>query len=286
MNTIRFMRWLALSVILQAALLGHAPAQVETTSATASPNKQARQEKESVTSFGGKDWAALVVSVLALTVSALSFFQKIGETSQTRRKQLTDVLQKLSDLNTEIEKFRSLKDKKDYPVNYTGLIDDQRRFLVRQAAYISRAIKGLVSPYEYLVMAGVFDGINDLDEAERFFKIASTAKHAFDRGVALRGYARFLFLLARQAEARDLFQKSIDSFNGETDRHKGYRGVTYERWAILESEWSHLDEAAKRFTSALAEFQSISNPLRRESEVARLKQTVLPYLKLPDGTQF
>jgi hypothetical protein len=80
-----------------------------------------------------RDWITLVASFLALMFSLLGYFQKNRETKQALRKQLTDTLKELSELNLKDATFRSLEDKKNYPPNYIGLLADQRRFFVRQA---------------------------------------------------------------------------------------------------------------------------------------------------------
>jgi hypothetical protein len=272
----RFSRLFAFFIVLYAVLLADACAQTETAlpSSTAS-NKEGKQTTSFFKSFEPKDWLSFAASGAALVFSLLSFFQKRSETSQARRKQLTDVLQKLSDLSTEIAKFKSLEKKEGYPPNYPNLINDQRRFLVRQAAYISQSIRRLVSPYEYLVMAGAFDEINDVEEAERFYKIASKAKHSFDRGIAVRAYARFLFLQGNETDARQNFKNAV-SLVGETDRHKIYRGDTYERWAILEEEWSNADETKKLLKLALAEYGTLKHPNRRRVEVKRIEEKLGP----------
>jgi tetratricopeptide (TPR) repeat protein len=187
--------------------------------------------------FEAKDWVTLGASLSAFIFALISYRQKASEASQARRKQLTDVLQKLSDLNTEMAKFRAAKE--GYPSNYIAFINDQRRFLLRQAAYISRSIGRLVSPYEYLLIATASDDLNYVEEAERYFKLATGAKYSIDRAIAVRGYARFLFRQGNPEEARKNFKQALDSFTGETDRHKFYRGETYERWATEEREWSN-----------------------------------------------
>jgi hypothetical protein len=164
----RFRRLLAFFIVLHVVLLSDACAQTETALPSSTPSD--REGKQTTRFFKSlelrttnffnslepKDRVSFAASGSALVFSLLSFFQKRSETSQARRKQLTDVLQKLSDLNTERAKFKSLEKKEGYPPNYSNLIDDQRRFLVRQAAYISQNVRRFVSPYEYLVMAGAF----------------------------------------------------------------------------------------------------------------------------------
>ena len=57
--------------------------------------------------FEPKDWVTLLASISALFFSIITYRQKIKETENAFRKQLTEILEKLSNLNTEISKYRS-----------------------------------------------------------------------------------------------------------------------------------------------------------------------------------
>src|SRR5262249_2086476 len=197
---------------------------------------------EFFTTLQPKDWLTLAASLSAFVVSILSFRQKSAESRLALRKQLTDLLEKLTDLNTEVAKFRA--NKKDYPPNYPGLLNDQRRFLARQAVFIAGQIAQLVSPYEYLVLAGSFDDINDWSQSEHYFHLAiATASNPLDRGIAIGGYGRYLYGHGRVDDARKQYSSAIQCFQGDSDRIRVFRADTYERWAGHEREWSGPAEA-------------------------------------------
>jgi tetratricopeptide (TPR) repeat protein len=223
-----------------------------------------------------KDWITLVASTAALVVSLLGYGQRSAEGRIALRKQLTDILQKLADLNTQADTFRALEGKAkrdDYPPNYLGLIGDQRRFLVRQAEFLSRKIRKMVSPYECILIAGTFDQIDDTSQAEQFYARAiSEADNALDRGMARRGYARYLFSRGQLDEARKQYEFAVQTFAGETDHWRFYRGNTYERWAAHEREWLEHDRAEQQMGLAIAEFEALENPRRRAYETRRLRQ--------------
>jgi hypothetical protein len=222
--------------------------------------------------FDPKDWITLTASLLAILLSILSFRQRTGEGRLALRKQLTDLLEKLTELNTEIAKFRHLRSKKDeYPPNYDRLLNDQRRFLVRQAAFVASQIKDMISPYEYLVMAGAFDGVDDAFQAERYYQLAtSNADDPLDRGIAVRGYARYLFIHGRTEEGRTQFIKAVECFNGESDLLHHYRADTYERWANQERDWSSEVEVNRLLEQASTEYGKLNNPTRRKYETERV----------------
>jgi tetratricopeptide (TPR) repeat protein len=219
-----------------------------------------------------KDWTTLVVSTFALVFSIFSLRQKAGEARLARREQLTDLLQKLSELNTEVSTYRALREAKkdEYPPNYVGLINDQRRFLVRQAAFVAAKIKRLVSPYEYLIIAGGFDSIDDTYQAEYFYQLASKTKDQIDRGIAIRGYGRYLFNRGRTEEARQYYSRALEAFKGDSDHLRHARGDTYERWAAHEREWGHPTEGDSLLEHAIAEYTTLTNPSRKSYETARV----------------
>lgn len=228
---------------------------------------------EVVSHFAIKDWITFTASAFALFISILSFRQKASESRLALRKQLTDLFEKLTSLNTEFAKFRA--DTDDYPPNYPGLLSDQRRFLVRQAAFIASKIRPLVSPFEYLLLAGGHDDINDWSQAEHFFRLAiSTASDAIDRGIATRGYGRYLYGHGRLDEARDRFAEALKSFEGAADRVRVFRADTLERWAGHEREWANDKEANRLLEEAIAEYRQLEHPVRRRNEIERVEAVI------------
>jgi len=226
------------------------------------------------TKFEPKDWITLSASAIAILLSVLSFRQKSGEGRLALRKQLTDILEKLTELNMEIAKFAYFRlEKSDYPPNYGRLLNDQRRFLVRQASFVASKIKDIVSPYEYLVIAGAFDGVDDVSQAEHYFQLAiSNSTDLLDRGIASRSYARFLFSQGSVDEAKKQYEKAVKCFSVESDRFHHYRGDTYERWANVAKDWSSEAEVNDLIEKASIEYGKLKNPRRREQEVERVRE--------------
>jgi hypothetical protein len=222
-----------------------------------------------------KDWITLLVSSSALVVSIASFLQKTRENRLALRKQLTDLLEKLTDLNVEAGKFRASKD--SYPSNYLGLLNDQRRFLIRQASSIVNQIKDLVSPFEYLLIAGGFDEIDD-PQSTTFFELAiSSARNPVEQGIAIRGYDRYLFSHGQLDEARRRYKQAIVAFTGTSDRLCVYRTDTLERWPAHEREWHFPDEANVLLDRAIRECDTLSNPTRRKRDIERLQDLLKGY---------
>jgi len=221
-----------------------------------------------------KDWITLIASLSAFAFSLLSYWQKSAEGKIGLRKQLTDLIEKLTDISTEAAKYFGLpmsKREADYPPNYVRLKNDQRRFMVRQAEFLSRRIRRLVSPYEHLVIAGAFDSIDDTVRAEEFYQRASRAKDLLDRGIAIRGYARYLFNRGRPSEGRQKYKEAVRVFAGESDYLRMYRADTYERWASQEREWGDPTASLQLLRHAIEEYSRLDNPSRRDHEVGRVE---------------
>lgn len=228
-----------------------------------------------------KDWITLCSALAAFVISALSYFSKSKENRLSLRKQLTDVLEKITELNLEAVRSRGSGENEGYPEEYRRLLNDQRRFLVRQAAHLIGEISYLVSPYEYGLTANAFQAIDEVDQAEKFFNLAvKRAKSRLDRGIILRQYVRFLYSQGRVEEARTQMPVVLDCFTGESDLSHYYRADTYERWSRHEQDWSDLVLAKNHLEEALREYKQIKMPSRRDTETRRV-QGILTTLDNP-----
>jgi tetratricopeptide (TPR) repeat protein len=222
-----------------------------------------------------KDWITLTASTFALLISVLSFWQRSAESRLAQRKQLTDLCEKLTLLNTEAAKARDKP--ADYPPGYTGLLNDQRRFFVRQAAYLAARIDKLVTPFEYMLLAGGHDDINDWSQAEQFFEMAKkTAGNPIDRGLATRSYARYLFGHGQTDDARKEFDEALNCFAGSADRIRVFRADTLIRWAEHEKEWTGNIEAVRLLERAEHEYEQLNNGVQRVREVERVRGLISP----------
>ena len=224
--------------------------------------------------FERRDWLTLLASSAALSVSLLTYVQRSRAGHMALRKQLTDLLQKLTDLTLQAETYRALEGKprfEEFPRNYLLLLNDQRRFLVRQAEFIAREIGALVSPYEYLLIAEAFTAVDDATQAERYYqKAVDSAGTPMDRGIALRQHAHFLGRHGRADEARIQYAGAIAAVAGDTDEVRICRAHTYARWARAEAEWGNPQEEATSLAAAEAAISTIANARRRVHEQARL----------------
>jgi tetratricopeptide (TPR) repeat protein len=216
-----------------------------------------------------KDTVTLVASIIALVFSIITLYQKKLDKNAAMRKQLTDTLEKLTMLNIENEKFNI--DKTGFPTNYAGLLNDQRRFFVRQAAAIAKEITGLVYPFEWSIIAWSYNRIDETEEAGEFFQLAmKNAKTAIDKGLANRSYAVFLSQEKSREDAAPYFTKALKELAGNNDRLISYRAETYKRWAnTFEKNTKTLYNSF--LLKAIEELRSLANKQRSEAEIATLE---------------
>ncbi len=229
-----------------------------------------------------KDTITTTFSVAAFAVSMVSIIQKVLETRQTRRKQLTDVLKELSELNLKNATFQSLENRDGYPQNYTALIGDQRRFFVRQAAGLSDLLGNkFVSSHEKNLIAITFAELDYFEEASRFFRSAAEyCPPGVERGLALRNLARFLYMRGTFDEGQQRYETAISAFQSIGDASAYYRTTTYYRWAEAARDFKR-DHPQALWASdrAIEEANRIKNEKRKGEEIGRidvLRQTLQP----------
>jgi hypothetical protein len=97
------------------------------------------------------------------------------ERAKMRCENNTDTLQKLSDLKFDTAKFLALpeEEKRKLPQDYITLINEQRRFLVRQGTHLVELVPKLVSRFEYLLLADGSNVIDEVDQANYFYQQAT-----------------------------------------------------------------------------------------------------------------
>ncbi len=196
--------------------------------------------------------------------------RKKGEAKGAIRKQLTDIIEKLHDVNIENAKANDKKLGEQYPRNYGRLLSDQRRFLVRQAKYNAEQIPKLVSPYELMVIAVGLEEIDDAPEAEKWFrKAVSKAFNEFDEIIIRRQFGRALFRVGQIDDARKQFQLASEVRKGTTDRQIIYNGDTFERWGGLEADYGSRTKARDLMQLAELEYKKIGANWLRKRQLDR-----------------
>lgn len=183
---------------------------------------------------------AIALAATSLVIAWLAHRRSRRDARHAVRKQLSDTVQKLLDLNTETARLELAPDQQ--PRNSGGLIGDQRRFHARQAQSLFRHLGKDVSTWEYLLVGRAFADLTEPAVAEAMFKRAIRGgKSRIEDATALRGYARFLFQVGEHERARKTIRKAVARL-GERARTAFEVGFTYESWAGF--EWQFGDQAA------------------------------------------
>src|SRR5262249_17341163 len=214
-----------------------------------------------------RDYIATSAATIVFIIGIFTFTQKRTEFKSTLRKQLTEYIAKIHDLNVEQGKSRAPNKKGDYPPDFNRLIMDQKRFVARQMDYLANKIPNMVTPYEWMVIATSLDDIGDLDQAEKYFKNAflSHSRNDFEKIILARQYASFLFRNSRIEDGRRLFSFAVNLITGNVPRHIIYRADTFERWARAEADFGD-----RKAVSALLDLaQTAYARLRNSSEKDR-----------------
>jgi tetratricopeptide (TPR) repeat protein len=225
-------------------------------------------------SFQAKDWLTLTGTIVALLFSSLSYYQKRNETFWSTRRELSDTLRRIGELNVEVAKLRVAADQSS---NYAGLLNDQRRYLVRQASELAHRIRSAVTTSEYLIIAWGFDAIDDVVNADVYFRKAiETPTEQYEHGLAMRSYARFLESNHENERSREYYDKAMLEFAGDNDRATFYRADTYTRRAEALRNRGATDDAAGLFAAARAEYAKLRNSENKERLIGKLKRIENP----------
>lgn len=209
----------------------------------------------------------IIISFISLVVSTIAIIitlhQKKYEIERTLRNQITEVIEKLVSVALEHDKiwFDSGKLKNDPQQQaLRARLNDQRRFLVRQAVYLIKQKPKLISDIEYLTVAEAFSHLRDYALADIYWKKAIQASpDDYYKSTNLRNYARFVFSQSSPEMGRQLYQESLSLLSKNSDRDRYLKGETYQRWALMESEFGFLGEAERLFDLSKVTFEKIGD---------------------------
>jgi tetratricopeptide (TPR) repeat protein len=208
-----------------------------------------------------RDYIATSAATIVFIIGLFTFTQKRTEFKSTLRKQLTEYIAKIHELNIEQGKSRAPNKKGDYPADFNRLIMDQKRFLARQMDYLANKIPNIVTPYEWMVLATSLDDIGDLAQAEKYFKKAflSYARNDFEKIIFARQYAIFLFRNGRIEDGRRLYSFAVNTIKENVPRYIIYRADTFERWARAEAEFGDRKEVSALLDHAQSTYARLRN---------------------------
>lgn len=249
---------------------------------------QATPANAASTKIEFKDIVSIMISVLALIISIVATIntEKKANTEKERtiRSQLTDVLSRIIALNLENAKLFKETASSDpaYYQNVSSILNQENSFLLHQAVYLTGQIPNLVSAFELNTIAVAHANAWDMLIAEQYHKKAIQFCHNdFNKSLATRSYANFLFTQRRFEEGREQFRQAIILLKGGDNLVRYTNGLTYQMWAISEMIYAlspHLAE--DYFLNAKNEFSGIDNEYTKSNALKGLdaaqKQTASP----------
>jgi tetratricopeptide (TPR) repeat protein len=217
------------------------------------------------------DQASLILSALALMVSLVTTYRSEMRATEERdravRGQLTDVLERLMSSNLENAKLFREAGRSD-PLYYqaaSSALLQRNGFLLNQATYLSDRIPHLVSAVELNTIAFTSANAGNLAVAESYYvRAIGAAPSDFQRALAIRSYANFLFGMTRTQEARESFKKAIGLLKGRDTLTKQTNGFTYQQWALAERlAGTSADRVDALFDEARKEYAAIESEYLR-----------------------
>ena len=225
-----------------------------------------------------KDLAAILLSVLALGLSVYATItaqrKSVDERMRTIRAQLTEVLGKLTSLNIEGAKLQhEARNDHQYLTLVNAALGQQNGFLLDQAVFLSEQIPTLVTTYEFKTIAMAdFQAGNVLRAETHQLKAIAAAPTDLYKSQAIRGYAFFLYQLARISEGREQFRRAVDTLKGPDNLVHLSNGYTYQMWALNELHYARSPElASEYFENARKEYRAVDVEFLRNKAMADLE---------------
>ncbi len=224
-------------------------------------------EKKDIVSFSMSGAAVLI----SLATAVGTTIRDSEEGTRTLRVQLTSVLEKIADLGLENAKLFKAPENMMYVQNASAILNTQNALLLQQARYLADRMPELVSPPELNAIAVAYANTGNYPVAETFYKRAvERCENMYDRAMATRSYAAFVFQQRRREEGRELFTEAIKLVAGADNLARTTNGQTYQMWGFSEKAAGLAKEAQERFERAEQEYGGIDNEFQRDALLAAL----------------
>jgi len=194
------------------------------------------------------------------------------------RSELTNLLSKIT--RSQLDNAKLLKEHADDP-GYMQLVsstlNQENAFLLNEATMLMERIPDFVGAVEYNTVAFSLANIGEAIRAEAYYRRAvEVSANAFERTMAQRSFAYFLFTRGRYEEARALYRDALKQLPASDPNSHQTNGYTLQGWAWSEKHVAHnLGLAEQLFEQAQAEFEAIENPLLREQFLGGLRAAQL-----------
>jgi hypothetical protein len=189
-----------------------------------------------------KDKLTIGVSVIALVMSVAATIngeiKAQYEEKRIIRSQLTDVLSRMIKLNMESAKIAKEVGMADpeYHQQLSSIIGQENGFLLQQSMLLSEQIPELISAVDLNTIAFANFNSGDTMTAEVYhLKAIDRCRNDYQKSLATRSYAEFLFMQRRYEEGRERFKTAVTLLKGNDNVIRYTKGMIYQRWAVFES---------------------------------------------------
>jgi tetratricopeptide (TPR) repeat protein len=233
-----------------------------------------------------KDSVPIVVSAVALAVSGVSTWINTVRDARGERRDVSDkISDTLKSINENMVKYAELSadagTKSAASANtVTNALLQQNGTLLKHAASLMEQNPSLVTAWEWNTLAYAQETVGDALAAERYFRKAIEAcVTEYDRTLAFRSYAEFLFSVQRAQDGRDTIAKALallprDHDEDDDDDHHDHRcymrALLYAGLVVFERRWGDADLATTAFESAKQEVSAMKNEARSDIALRKL----------------
>jgi tetratricopeptide (TPR) repeat protein len=232
----------------------------------------------------GNDLISVLAFILSLAATIISVFTNFREKQRAMKREITDLLTKISSL--QIENAKLFKENASDPIfcqTVSTVLNQQNAFLLQQVAYLMDKVPELVTCVEYNSLAVASSTAGDIGTAAKYFaKAVETAPPPYYKALALRSYGVFLFTIHEFEHARNCFRNSLTMLSGGDNFARSTRGLTYQAWGWNEVNIANAPQVAGAlFESAANEFRGIDNKVLRDNALNALAVARMPVMAMP-----
>ena len=191
----------------------------------------------------------------------------------TLRRALTDLLSRI--IRAQLDNARLLKEHASdaaYIQIVSSTLNQENAFLLSEATLLIAQIPDFVGTVEYNTVAYSLANAGEVVRAEEYYRRAiGVAKSPFERTMAQRSFAAFLFTNGRFEEARALYRDALTQLPEGDPIARQVNGYTLQGWAWNEAFVARDAASADRlFALAQREFEALENPMMRHQLLAAL----------------
>jgi len=216
-----------------------------------------------------KDYIPLIFSLIAVAISlASTVFDRIKH-RRSNRKELTDTLEKLLNLDLTFansafnwqENTNPEEAKKKQEIDI--VLNHQRTYLVNHAEYLSNLLKDNAISNDYRIIAFAYSKIGDLDKAKGNFEKALSRPASMNaKQMTMRAFGRLLYRMGEFQNGIQIFNKAVEI----STPHERYKRDTYlslVQWAAAELDYS---QECENFRDILLKMEEVIKTTKNFTE--------------------